>query len=163
MFLAVVGVEDEHVLEGHGAAFGVEGGAGPGGVGEAAIEADDAFVDAFEDSEGGFDGLGGGVGQFRPIVLAIGLEGRVVFGDDEVGADKHLHVGVGEVVDDLEAGPPAVAVGAAELFIGGTGDQLAQLGGQSFEFGDERFAFRGSHGDGWTSCSSSVRQSQREW
>lgn len=146
VFLAMGGVKSKERFHGKGTALGVEGGPGPGGLGQAAVELHEAGVDAFENGERGLDGRLAGVGQGGPVVLVVGLERRSVLGENEAGADVGLHVGVGKVVDHLEAVPAARAVGAGELLVRGAGDEGAQLRGESFELGNERFTFGGGHG-----------------
>ena len=101
----MAGVAFEELAEGHSAVFGVVAGAVEGFL----LEAFEQFMvlgaDAAEGLEGSI-GLAAGVVEVgSPLVLVVGDEGGIVFGDDlaeAVGAD---HLGVGKMSHNLPDAP----------------------------------------------------------
>jgi len=56
------------------------------------------------------------VGQLRPTILGVGLDGRVVFGEGEFEAHVGVYMAVRDMVHDLAHGPAVGAVGSVKLF-----------------------------------------------
>ncbi len=108
------GVEVQEFIESHWAGDGVDEFAGEGFDGSEFEEDGEAEVDVFDDGERGFDGECG-IGEKRPGVLVIRLDGGLVFGEGEAEADEGIHVRIGDVVDELTDGPAAVAIGGIEI------------------------------------------------
>ena len=108
------GVEVQQLVEGHRTGHGVDEFAGEVCCGSEFEEHGEAEVDVFDDGKGGFDRKRG-IGQQGPGVLVVGLDGGLVFGEGEAEADEGVHVGIGDVVDELADGPAAVAVGGVQV------------------------------------------------
>ncbi len=73
-----------------------------------------AMVDVFDDCERVFDGERG-VGQLRPGLFVVGLDGGVVLSEAKPKTDECVHVGVGDVVDELADGPAVFAIWSVDL------------------------------------------------
>ena len=131
----VPGVEAGRELDGDGAAVGMAEAALPLGLVEGLEEHDPAGVEGFDEVEGPLDG-GGGVVEDGPGVFVVGLDGGPVLGEGELEAEDGVHVGVGDVVDELADGPAAVTVGGSELGVVEVLDGVAKVGGEIGEDGD---------------------------
>ena len=131
----VPGVEEGGEFDGHGAAFGVAEGALPLGFVEGLEEHDPTGVEGFDEVEGPLD-RGTGVVEAGPGVFVVGLDDGVVFGEGKFDAEDGVHVGVGDVVDELADGPAAVAVGGSELRVVEVVDGVAEVIGELGEDGD---------------------------
>jgi len=143
----VPGIEEGGEFDGHGAAIGVAEDALPLSLVEGLEEHDPAGVEGFDEIEGPFDG-GDGVVEAGPGVFVVGLDGGRVFGEGEFDAKEGVHVGVGDVVDELADGPAAVAVGGSELRVVEVVDGVAEVVGELGEDGDGGEAVVGGDGFG---------------
>ena len=123
----VPGVEEGGELDGAGSHLGVAEASLPLGFVERLEEHDPAGVEGFDDVEGPLD-RAGDVVEEGPGVFVVGLDGWPVFGEGELDADDGVHVGVGDVVDELADGPAAVAVGGGELGVVEILDGVAEVG-----------------------------------
>src|SRR3954454_620130 len=58
-------------------------------------------VNAFKDLQGWLDRRRSRIGEFRPRLLVVTFDGRLVLGESQAQAHKTLHVTLGDVVDSL--------------------------------------------------------------
>ncbi len=126
---AVPGVEAGGEIDGHGSVDGVAEAALPLLLLKGLEEHDPARVEGFDEVERPLDG-GGGVVEGGPGLFVVGLDGRPVLGKGEFDAEEGVHVGVGDVVDELANGPTAVAVGGSKLIVAEVLNGVAEVGGQ---------------------------------
>jgi len=140
-------VEQGCLLDGRGAALGVEEAALPLGWVEGLQHGCPAAMNAGEDSQRESDGAVR-VGERGPCLFVVaGDDGRVL-GEGEADADEGVHMAVGDVVDELADGPSAVAVGRVDLGVGESGGGVLDRGGQSFD-GCDRSGYLGFGDAGW--------------
>ncbi len=110
-------------------------------VGRGEFEQDrPAVVDIVEDGEGVFDGERG-VRELRPGVFIVGLDGGFVFGEAEAKADEGIHVGVGDVVDELAYRPAALAIWGIDFVFTQSSKGGSDVARQVSDFGDRGLAF----------------------
>lgn len=133
---AVPGVEAGGELDGHAPVLRVDEAALPLLLlVEGLEEHDPAGVEGFDEVEGPLDGSGG-VAEVGPDFFVVGLDSGPVLGECELHAEKGVHVGVGDVVDELADGPAAIAIRSAELVVVEILDGVAEMGGEIGEDGD---------------------------
>src|ERR1700733_2090003 len=77
-----------------------------------------AGVDTFENAQRRLDGAGAAVRKLGPKILVEGLDGGIVFGQGQLGAEIPIEMRVRKVVDHLTDGPAALAVASIQLFFG---------------------------------------------
>jgi len=123
---AVPGVEAGGEIDGHGSIDGVTEAALPLLLLEGLEEHDPASVEGFDEVKGPLGG-GGGVVEGGPGLFVVGLDGGPVLGEGELNAEECVHVGVGDVVDELADGPTAVAVGGSELAVAEVLNGVAEM------------------------------------
>ena len=131
----VPGVEESGTLDSDAAAFGMDEAALPLSGIQRLEEHDPASVQAFDEVEGPLDGSGGIV-KYGPGGLIVGFDGGPIFGKGEFDAGERVHVGVGDVMDELADGPAGFAVGGVELLGGKAMDGIVEFTWKIGEFTD---------------------------
>src|SRR5882762_7392277 len=69
------------------------------------------------------------IGEIRPEMFRVRLDGRIVLAKAELESNKPIHVAIGHVVDDLARGPASGAVRGIELSFGEALNSRAKFGG----------------------------------
>src|ERR1700690_715333 len=100
----------------------------PVGAAKASQNPHPAAIQPLQHYERAFDGLAR-IGQLRPPILHVGLDGRPVFGQRELESHVRVHVAVGEVMDHLPNRPAAFAISCVELRVGESANRLTQPSG----------------------------------
>src|SRR5258706_935509 len=114
MVAAMPGVEGQGAIQSLNAQYRVVKRARPICLLHRTQHRDPTLVDTVDNGQGNVRGqlL---VGEIRPEVFQVGLDGWVVFGEAEFEANESVHVAIGDVVNDLSGRPAAVPVGRVEL------------------------------------------------
>lgn len=99
-----------------------------------------AVMDVVEDGEGGLDWKRA-IWELRPGVFIVRLDGGLVFGQAQPKANEGVHVGVGDVVDELTDGPAAIAIGGVEFVLAEGNKGCSYVLWQVANFGDGGLAF----------------------
>src|SRR5260221_7413786 len=139
---AVPGVEKEQPIHGARAVLGMNEHTAKLIGGQRAPETKAAVMQGVEQGQRNFDRSCFCVGQMRPAILIVGLDGRLFFGERETQTDVGVEVAVRNVMDNLPDGPAAVAVRSIELRLREAVYRCAQLG-RSFRDGLNTLLARG--------------------
>ncbi len=99
-----------------------------------------AVVDVFDDGEGWLDGERR-VRELRPGVLIVGLDGGFVFCEAKPETDECVHVGIGNVMDELTDGPATFAIRGVELVLAQCDERSADVAWEITDLGDRGLPF----------------------
>ena len=127
---AMPGVERQIFLQGHRAQFRMAKSSLPILWLERAQQPSPAIMKRIQQRQGDLHRSGLRVGQLRPTILGVGLDGRVVFGEGEFEAHVGVYMAVRDMVHDLAHGPAVGAVGGVQLGVGKVFDGGAQTLGE---------------------------------
>ena len=137
---AVPGVELQQFVECHDAVVRMDDLSGELVCGGEFEHDSHSVMDVVDDGEGVFD-RERGVRELGPGILIVGLDCGFIFCEAETKTDEGIHMGIGDVVDELAYGPAAFAIRGVNLAFAQGIQGRADVARQVSDFSDRGLAF----------------------